>query len=112
MSDVAPPATGVWYDLDETTSQVLAILRLTEQDVDLERIRDCVPAAALRIEQYVDAAEDPVAGPPPSQQLQQALNKATIDLYVRPGPSIDGSVDVLAPIRSELGPSKQRWGVA
>lgn len=111
MSDVAPPASAEWYDLDDTTTQVLDILRLTEQDVDVGRIRDCVPAAATRIDQFVDGTEE-LAGPPPSAQLQQALNKATIDLYVRPGPAFDGSIDALGAVRSELAPTKQRWGVA
>ena len=114
MSDVAAPATGVWYDLDVTTSEVLAILRLTEQDVDVERIQTLVPAAALLIDEYLDRP-DVVDGPPPSAKLQQALDQATVELYRRKDVSTSGFVavtSILAPLKGDLIGDKQRWGVA
>ena len=109
---ISPPATGAWYDLAATVDNVLAILRLTDQDVDRARVEAAVPAAAALIDQYVDR---PVVldGPPPSPPLQQALEQAAIDLYRRPPATGFGSYPkLLDPVRSEILHAKQRWGVA
>jgi hypothetical protein len=114
VSDVDPPATAVWYDLDATTAEVLAILRLTEQDVDTARIVELVPAAATLIDEYLDGTEA-VSGPPPAPKLQTALNKVTEDLYRRKDTTavfIQSLPHVLDPVRSELAGSKQRWGIS
>ena len=108
MSDIAPPSSGVWYDLDETTTAVLAILRLTEQDVDVDRIRECIPAAAWRIEAMLDDVDEVAANP----ALQQSLNQVTIELYRRKDAPFDVVRRILDPVRSELVPLKRRWGVA
>lgn len=113
MTDIAPPATGAWYDIQVTVEQVLAILRLTEQDVDVARIDASVPAAAIHLEQYVDGI-DVIEGPPPSAALQQALNVVTIALYQRKDPAVfvTAPPEILDPVRSEIRHAKQRWGVA
>ena len=112
MIDVAPPATAVWYDLAVTTAEVLAILRLTEQDVDTGRIEAAVPAAATLIDEFLDGVTA-VPGPPPSPKLQQALDQVTIELYQRrvAVPGLD-LARILDPVRSELLGSKERFGVA
>ncbi len=109
MSDVVtPPSSGPWYDLDETTTAVLAILRLTEQDVDVERLRDAVPAAAWHIEQHLDSPDELA----PNPALQQSLNQVTVELYRRKDAPFDVVRRILDPVRSELAPSVRRWGVA
>ena len=81
-STVTPPGSAVWYDLDQSTADVLAILRLTDADVDAERIGAIVPAAAQLIDTFVDRPEA-ILGPPPAPPIAQALNQLTIELYRR-----------------------------
>jgi hypothetical protein len=110
-STVTPPGSAVWYDLPAVTADVLAILRLTDADVDAERIETLVPAAAILIDQFLDRPEA-VPGPPPSPPITQALNQLTIEMYRRKDVPFDTVTHILGPIRSEILHAKQRWGVA
>lgn len=109
--DTSPvaPDVAVWYDVESTTGDVLAILRLTEADVDAERIKRLVPATAVQIDQYLDRC-DAVVGPPPPQPIQYVLVRGAVELY--------GSKDLptspgLSPeLKAILRPWKQRHGVA
>ena len=80
MSDVAPPATGVWYDLSATVAAVLATLRLQGGDVDTARIQAIVPAAARSIDNELDRTVV-LDGPPPDPLIQYELERRTINLY-------------------------------
>lgn len=117
MTDIAsPPATGVWYDLDATTSAVLAILRLQGGDVDTARIRAIIPGAALRIDVYVDRVVV-IDGPPPEADYQYALEQLTVQRYQRAMPVavlgtfpvIDDETHLLDTI---IAGRRERWGVA
>lgn len=105
------PATAVWYDVDVVTAEVLAILRLTEQDVDVERIVTLVPVAAMYIDNFVDRPEA-IVGPPPPPLVAEAHRTATIILYRHKDAPFDTLEDALAPVRVLVGPYKQRTGVA
>jgi len=110
-STVAAPGSAVWYDLAAATADVLAILRLTDADVDAERIEELVPAAAVLIDMFLDRP-DAVLGPPPSPPLAQALNQLTIELYRRKDVPFETVTHILDPVRSEILHAKQRWGIA
>ena len=107
----AGPATAVWYDLDTVTAEVLAILRLTDVDVDAERIATLVPVAAAYIDMEVDRPEA-ILGPPPPPLVAEGLRTATIVLYRHKDAQFDTLHDALAPVRMLVGPYKQRTGVA
>jgi hypothetical protein len=109
MTCVAPPNSAVWYSLADTTAAVLATLRLTDGDVDADRIEAQVPAAATLIDQYLDRVEA-IPGPPPAPHIQQALEQLVVELYRRKEPNA-AAARVLDPVRSELTPHKRRWGV-
>jgi hypothetical protein len=123
MSDVAPPATAVWYDTAATVAAVFTILRLTDGDVDQARIEALVPAAAGNIDHKLDGTV-PVVGPPPPAWAQTALELETVALYRAQGNDIDVSVplggfppprDALAggsAVTALVGPHRARWGVA
>ena len=117
MSEIAsPPATGPWYDLDATTSAVLAILRLQGGDVDTARIRAIIPAAANRIDVYADRATV-FDGPPPAAHIQSALEQLTVQRYQRNMPAaVLGTFPVIdeeTHLLDTLIPAeRQRWGVS
>ena len=106
-----PPATAVWYDLEAVTGEVLAILRLTDVDVDAERIDTLVPVAAAYIDNYVDRPEA-IFGPPPPALVAEGLRVGTIVLYRHKDAQFDTLHDALAPVRVLVDPYKQRMGVA
>jgi hypothetical protein len=116
-----PPATGVWWDPDETFAAVMQILRLPETgDVDEDRVKALIPAAGALIDYFVDR-ETIITGPPPPPTVQTALELITVDLYRRPqtAPIIAGDVaalyatlDPAAPYWAMLLPFKARWGLA
>jgi hypothetical protein len=123
MSDVTPPATGVWWDTAATLAAVFAVLRLTDGDVDQARIEALIPAAAGNIDAKLDG-EVAVSGPPPPPWAQAALELETVAMYRAQGNDIDPSVvlggfptrrDALVggpAVAALVGPHKTRYGVA
>jgi len=118
---VSNGTTTAWYDVETTFENVLAALRLGEGDVDGERIRQKIPAAAALIDQYLDRS-DPLPGPPPPPEIQEGLEQATIVLYRRKDtpsnlfPSGDpatryDAADPLGELYATLLPWKQGWGI-
>lgn len=117
MTDIAPPpATGIWYDLDVTASNVLHQLRLQGGDVDATRIRNLIPEAALSIDQYVDGTTV-IDGPPPAPDFQGTLERYTIELY-RSDPSGEfmttspGALHLRDILDAGIGHRKQRFAVS
>ena len=113
MSDtgVAPPATATWYDLDVTTTEALGDLRLTEQDVDVERIRTIIPAEAARIDREADRLEA-IEGPPPPPLIQRALVRRVVDAYQVKVPTSGGFGLPIDSTRSAVLSEKERFGVS
>jgi hypothetical protein len=117
MTDVAPPATGVWYDDDEVTDAALHRLRLQGGDIDAELIRGLVPVAGIAIEAYVDS-ETVIDGPPPAADYQYAIIHAVIWLYQAEMPSTDpyattSTATLLRPLFDSVIPHRRaRAGVA
>ena len=120
MSDVPPPDPSVWWDVDETTADALAILRLSGTDVDAARIRTLVPVAGQLINQFLDSPDPPTVMPDP---VVQAHTYTVVELYRQkdsPPSSADDfglsagyvSADPLQPVRSMLAPYRRRAGVA
>lgn len=133
---VYPPAQGDWYDLDTVVADVLARLRLQENDVDEPRIRELVPVAAMQINNYLDRvyAMTP-AGTADTADVDEdgdvaelletnvtptildALKRLTIELYGRGRSDRNGSVaveigDPLDVVLDDLTSHKSRWGFA
>lgn len=123
MTVVVPPDQTVWWDDAATTTAVLAQLRLTDTDVDADRIGELVSAAGAAINTFLDRPD--VTPPAPLPLLQAALEQVTIELYRRKdagaGNPTDysigavvsrlGAVDPLGEVRAQLLPYKRRWGV-
>ena len=80
MSDVSPPATGEWYDVDATVESCLAQLRLQGGDIDEPRLRAIVPGAAYKVDVKIDAVMV-LDGPPPDPEIQHALEQLTLLRY-------------------------------
>jgi hypothetical protein len=123
MTDVAPPSTAVWYDPAAVVTAVLAVLRLSDGDVDQARIEALVPAAAGNIDAKLDGTVA-VTGPPPPPWAQTALEMETVALYRAQGNDITAyaALGGAQPVRdalvggpavqSLLAPHKARWGVS
>jgi hypothetical protein len=118
MSDVGvtPPATGIWYDVDDTAEAVFHILRLHGEDIDADRIRGLVPTVGLGVEAYVDS-DTVIDGPPPAADLQYALEQGVIVLYraLIPAPDLylPGAAQLLRPLFDSVIPHRRaRAGVA
>jgi hypothetical protein len=101
MSDVTAPALGTWWDADEALTNVLHQLRLTDADIDVDRLADLVPVAGRLINERLDRTVAATADP----TLQSALEQVVIDLY-RYEP------DPLANAAPRLDVFASRWGVA
>ena len=86
MTDVAPPATGEWWDESATVAAVLHTLRLQGGDVDTIRLQSLVPAAGLIINNYMDRVVV-IDGPPAPPDLQAALERVVIELYTTTQPT-------------------------
>jgi hypothetical protein len=101
MSDVTAPALGAWWDADAAVTNVLHRLRLTDADIDADRIGELVPVAGRLIDEHLDRqlAADADA------TLQTALEQVVIDLYLY-------SPDPLANALGMVEPFRERWGVA
>ena len=122
MSDVTvPPSdTSVWWDVDGTTGDVLAILRLSDVDVDAARIRALVPVAGQLINQFLAATVAPAGTMP--DPVVHALTYATVELYRQKDSPPAGAddfglspgyvpADPLQPVRAMLAPYRSRFGV-
>ncbi|HET9665680.1 MAG TPA: hypothetical protein VFP09_02945 [Desertimonas sp.] len=121
MSDVVvPPDASEWWDVPSTTGDALAILRLTDVDVDAARIAALVPVAGQLINQFLD---QPSPGAVIADPVVQALTYAVVELYRQkdspPSTADDfglspGHVpaDPLQPVRAMLAPYRRRWGLS
>jgi len=111
----------MWFDLEETVAAVLAILRLTGQDVDEPRLRALVPTAAARIEKWLDRS-DPMPDASTEPLLQEGLQLVTLEMYRQPATAGSlvgltaevaiGVLDPIAPAAPLLQPYRQLWAVA
>ena len=118
MSDVAPPDTSEWWDVDTVTAAALAVLRLDGDDVDAARVRSFVPVVGIRIAQRVDSESMVV----PDAVLDDCMTRGVVSYYRAKDspPATDdfglapgyGSADPLQPIWSTLNPYRRRFGVA
>lgn len=119
MTGIAPPDTTVWWDVDEITAAALDVLRLTETDVDADRIRTLVPDGGQRINQFLDQTAPPVVVPETWTnelvavvvRLYRAEGSAPVnadDFGLSPGyvPS-----DPMQQSRAALHPYRARFGV-
>lgn len=101
MSDVSAPALGAWEDVDAAVTHVLHRLRLTDADIDADRVADLVPVMARAIDERLDRQIAATA----DATLQLALEQAVLDAYLM-------SPDPLANAMGLAGPFVERWGVA
>jgi hypothetical protein len=101
MSDVAAPSQAEWWDADLALTNVLHRLRLTDADIDSDRIVELIPVAGRLVNDELDAVLDVAIDP----TLQQAVETVTIDLYLY-------SPDPLVNARVLIGSSRERFGVA
>lgn len=119
MTGIAPPDTSVWWDVDTVTVAALDVLRLTEDDVDADRIRTLVPDAGQRINQFLDQ-------PTPADVILETWTNELVAVVVRlyraegsPPASADDfglspgyvSSDPMQQSRAALAPYRRRWGV-
>lgn len=120
MTDIAPPDTTVWWDVDEITAAALAVLRLTETDVDAARIRALVPDGGQRLNQFLDQSAAPSS--PVPETWTNELVAVVVRLYRQEGSppaSADdfglspGYVpsDPMQQSRAALAPYRRRFGV-
>ena len=139
-STVTAPASLPW-DLERVAAGALDVLRLDPSDADAARILGHAQVATRRIDQYLDLeclpdewltipvgmAVPPV--PPDFYEIPPELYEAAINLTIERYRSKDAafgvldswsadgsftriSADTLKGVRSLIGPSKGRWGVA
>jgi sulfur carrier protein ThiS len=122
---VTAPDQTVWWDVDVTVADVLEQLRLTSGDVDVDRITELVPAAGYAINTYLDRTEPLPAAPLTPAAVQAALDQIVVELYRRKDAGVGNPTDytvaavvarfaggdVLADVRAQLQPFKQRWGI-
>lgn len=112
----------VWWDPAETLASVLWTLRLHDGDVDEEAVAALIPAAACKVQDYIDPIET-INGPPPIPAIQAALEATTIALYHRGGANAtvgasvstftgtDDPFDPIRDVRAELVAHKEQWGI-
>jgi hypothetical protein len=121
---VTAPDVTVWWDATAVTAAALAMLRLTDGDVDAARVAGDVDPAGQTINQRLD--RDPVdaytAATAPVQ-LQKAIVLVVVNMYRgkdQPASSIDGMilgtvppsyVDPLAGARHLIDPFRARRGM-
>ena len=102
----SPPASAVWYDLAATVDAVLAVLRLTQGDVEELRIAALVPAAAGDIDAKLDAETATVA-------LYHAQSGGADPYIALGGAQPVGDALVGGPAVAALtAPHKTRWGLS
>jgi hypothetical protein len=111
---VSPPDTAVWYDPADILAEALARLRLTDADVDADRIATLIPVAARSMDFEMDRPIAP-PGPPPAPELREALVLRVIDLHQIKAPTANTGFGAPPPFdasRDLIAPHKQRWGWA
>jgi hypothetical protein len=81
MTDLAPtpPDQSEWWDQAVHVANVLTLLRITDGDVDADRVDQCVAAAGRHINNRLDRV-DPIE-PPGPPNLQVMLERVAVDLY-------------------------------
>ena len=93
---------------------MLAVLRLTDADVDAERIETLIPVAARSIDADLDRPEA-VLGPPPAPEIHEALIQRTVELYQSKTPNPAGGFGLPPQFgdssRRLILAHKQRWGI-
>lgn len=122
---VAPPAPLPW-DPDALLDDVLAVLRLDEDDPDAQRVADAAVAATEMIDAELDYVSSPWIT---AEEIPEPINRAATNLAVelfrrKDAPfgradswSVDGasyilSADVMKGVRSILVKYRSRRGVA
>lgn len=127
---VSPPAQGVWWDTSTTVARVLARLRLSPTDVDVDRVRVLVGVAAVHINNELDrstpmtaaSATDPDTGAPlesnVTPSILEALERVTVELYsrgktdVRDGSIVVDTAAVVDVVRQDISSHKSRFGIS
>jgi hypothetical protein len=112
---VAGPDLSEWWDVADIAAAARQVLRLTDGDVDAERIVELVPAAGQRINAYLDRLDPATADP----GNRQALIDMTVAMYRAAAPTSPDlafgvgypPADPLTAVRGELAANKQRWGI-
>lgn len=123
MTVTAPDVT-VWWDATATTAAALAMLRLTDGDVDAARVAADVDPAGQTINQRLDRdPADAYTAATAPVQLQKAIVLVVVNMYRgkdQPAASIDGmilgtvppsTVDPLAGARHLIDPFRARRGM-
>lgn len=111
-----------WADIDAIESDALAVLRMDSSDPDADRVREAAEVAVPLIDAWLDV-ETPYEAP--NEPLTNAAVRLTVELYRRgdvpfgqaggwdaAGPITTMTANVLAGVRSQLLPYRQRWGIA
>lgn len=121
---VTAPDVSVWWDPAAVTAAALDVLRLTDVDVDADRVGGHVATAGQAVNQGLD--RDPVDAfttQTAPVQLVDALVQVVVELYRRkdsPPTSVDGmlagawrpqSIDPLAGVRALIAPFRTRRGI-
>lgn len=101
MSDVTAPALGAWWDADAALTHVLHRLRLTDADIDADRLADLIPVAGRLVDEHLDRQIAAAA----DATLQAALEQVVLDLYLF-------APDPLVNALGMVEPFKERWGIA
>jgi hypothetical protein len=102
VSDVTAPALGAWWDADAALTNVLHRLRLTDADIDADRIAALIPVAGRLIDEHLDRQLAADADP----TLQHALEQVVLDLYLFAPDPLANALGIIP------GGLKERWGVA
>jgi hypothetical protein len=123
---VAPPLQDIsWIDVDQTTANVMEILRLSADDTDEPRVRADVITAAADMMNFLDRTT-PLPGPPPPPPIQYAVEQYAVELYRRkdaPFSKINTALAIdyqvsfesiahLAPVMPFILRYRQRFGVS
>ena len=120
MSDVVTTDTTVWWDVDQTVADALAVLRLSDDDVDADTIRAFVPevgqphqpvprpAEHHRVvpDTWVQELTKPDDPPVPAKDSPPATAD---DFGLSPGYV---PADPMQPSGADARPVPRRWGVA
>jgi hypothetical protein len=120
----------VWWDTSTTVARVLARLRLSPTDVDVDRVRVLVGVAAVHINNELDrstpmtaaSATDPDTGAPlesnVTPSILEALERVTVELYsrgktdVRDGSIVVDTAAVVDVVRQDISSHKSRFGIS
>ena len=120
MTDIAPPATALWYDLPATVTAVLAMLRLIDGDVDQGRIASWSrPPRAASTRPWTGRRHHRAAA---AGMGADRVEPETIALYraqsgsdpsaARAHRAVRDSLVGGEPVAALLRPHRARWGVS